>query len=138
MNCNFPRSFKLRQAFAMIEAGRKSVQASLKIHHSATKRELGDLLREAIRPITQTVRDPKLTARTGKIEIKVYAADEKFDMCSFWPKADYLRSIVLDMVGLKHAEITIRYVRNRRSTRVDVDFSWREVLWAGSTEGLLF
>lgn len=135
---DLPDNINLRKAFAAIEAGRKIVKAKLKAHHSATKRDLGGLFREAIRPITQTVRDSKLTAKSGRIEITIYADDEIFDMRAFWPKADYLRGIVLDVVGLEHSSLSIRYVRNRRTTRIDVDFSWREVLWSETTEGLLF
>ena len=135
---DLPDNINLRKAFAAIEAGRKNVHAKLKAHHSSTKRDLGALFREAIRPITQTVRDPKLTAKNGRIEITIYADDDFFDMRSFWPKADYLRRIVLDVVGLEHSSLSIRYVRNCRTTRIDVDFSWREVLWSESAEGLLF
>ncbi len=137
-NLHLPCNINMRKAFAAIEAGRKIVQAKLKAHHSASKRELGDLFREAIRPITQTVRDPKLTAKSGRIEITIYADDEFFDMRSFWSKADYLRNIILDVVGLEHSALSIRYVHTRRMTRIDVDFSWREVLWSESTEGLRF
>ena len=135
---DLPDNINLRKAFAAIEAGRKVVQTKLKVHHSATKRELGRLFRDAMRPITQTVRNPKLTAKSGRIDITIYAADEFLDMRSFWPKVEYLRDIVLDVVGLEHSSVSIRYVRNRRTTRIDVDFSWREVLWAEDTEGLLF
>lgn len=137
-NLHLPCNINIRKAFAAIEAGRKIVQAKLKAHHSATKRELGDLFRDAIRPITQTVRDPKLTAKNGRIEITIYADDEVFDMRSFWPKADYLRNIVLDVVGLPYSALSIRYVHTRRMTRIDVYFSWREVLWSETTQGLLF
>lgn len=137
-NLHLPCNINMRKAFAAIEAGRKIVQAKLKAHHTITKRELGDMFREAIRPITQTVRDPKLTAKSGRIEITIYADDEIFDMRSFWPKADYLRNIVLDVVGLEYSALSIRYVHTRRMTRIDVDFSWREVLWSESAEGLLF
>ena len=137
-NLYLPDNINMRKAFAAIESGRKVVQAKLKAHHSMSKHELADLFREAIRPITLTVRDPKLTAKSGRIEITIYSEDEIFDMRSFWPKADHLRNIVLDVVGLQHSALSIRYVHTRRMTRIDVDFSWREVLWSESAEGLLF
>ena len=102
-NLFLPDNINMRKAFAAIEAGRKVVQAKLKAHHSLSKHELADLFREAIRPITQTVRDPKLTAKSGRIEITIYSEDEIFDMRSFWSKADHLRNIVLDVVGLPHS-----------------------------------
>ena len=137
-NLYLPDNINMRKAFAAIEAGRKVVQTKLKVHHTVTKCEIGRLFREASRPITETVRDPKLTAKSGRIDITIYAADEFLDMRAFWPKVEYLRGIVLDMVGLEHSSVSIRYVRNLRTTRIDVDFSWREVLWAEDTEGLLF
>ena len=137
-NLYLPDNINMRKAFAAIEAGRKVVQTKLKAHHSLSKHELADLFREAIRPITLTVRDPKLTAKSGRIEITIYSEDEIFDMRSFWSKADHLRNIVLDVVGLQHSALSIRYVHTRRMTRIDVDFSWREVLWSESAEGLLF
>lgn len=138
MKYKLPRCLKLRRAFAAIEAGRKSVDTTLSVHHAASKNELGYLLKDAIRSIMEVVRDPTLSARAGKIEITVYADDEKFDMSAFWPKADYLRSIILDVTGLKHAELNIQFKHNRRTTKIEVSFSWREVLWAETTEGLLF
>lgn len=138
MKYHLPRSLKLRRAFAAIEAGRKTVDTTLNVHHSASKSELGYLLKDATRSILEALRDATLSARTGKIEITVYADDEKFDMGAFWPKADYLRSIILEITGLKHAELDIQFKQNRRTSKIEVSFSWREVLWAETTEGLLF
>lgn len=138
MKYHLPRSLKLRRAFAAIEAGRKTVDTTLNVHHSVSKSELGYLLKDATRSILEALRDATLSARTGKIEITVYADDEKFDMGAFWPKADYLRSIILEITGLKHAELDIQFKQNRRTSKIEVSFSWREVLWAETTEGLLF
>lgn len=138
MKYHLPRSLKLRRAFAAIEAGRKTVDTTLNVHHSTSKSELGYLLKDATRSILEALRDATLSARTGKIEITVYADDEKFDMGAFWPKADYLRSIILEITGLKHAELDIQFKQNRRTSKIEVSFSWREVLWAETTEGLLF
>ena len=137
-NLFLPDNINMRKAFAAIEAGRKVVQAKLKAHHTLSEYEIADLFCEAIRPITQTVRDPKLTAKSGRIDITIYADDETFDMRSFWFKANFLRIIISYEVGLDYSALSIRYVHTRRMTRIDVDFSWREVLWSESAEGLLF
>lgn len=138
VNLNFSADIDLAKAFAAIEAGRKSVHVVLKAHHAATKHDLGLLFRESAWPLIQELYNPKLTSKCARIEVTIYGADENFDIGSFWPKADHFRSIVLELLSLEHSALTIRYVRNRRSTRIEVDFSWREVLWAEDTEGLLF
>ena len=138
VDLNLPMNINMAKAFAAIEAGRQSVHVVLKARPDANKRELGLLLREGAWPLLKELYNPKLTSKCGRIVVTVYGSDEKFDMGSFWFKVDYLRSIVHELLNIKHSDLTIHYKRNRRSTRIEVDFSWREVVWAEDTEGLLF
>ncbi len=138
VDLNLPMNINMAKAFAAIEAGRKSVHVVLKACPDANKRELGLLLREGAWPLLKELYNPKLTSKCARIAFTVYGDAEKFDMGSFWFKADYLRSIVHELLNVKHSDLTIRYKRNRRTTRIEVDFSWREVVWAEDTEGLLF
>ena len=135
---DYPKNISLRKAFAVIEAGRKMVTVSLNAHHDTSKRELGYLFRDSISPMLDKVRNPKLTAKCARITLTVYAPEETFDMGAFWLKADYLRSVVLEVMGITHAGVSIRYVRNRRKTAIDVELSWREALWDENTVGLRF
>lgn len=138
VNLSFPANIDLAKAFAAIEAGRKSVHVVLKTHHAATKRDIGLMFRESVWPLLKEIYNPKLTAQCAQIKVTVYGPDDVFEMGKFWLKADYLRGIVHELLNLNHSDLTILYKRDRRSTRIEVDFSWREVLWAEDTEGLRF
>lgn len=140
MTANLDSSIRInmKKAFKAIEAGRKSVHVELDTYYQVGKRELGAMFKENALPLLQEIRNPKLMPKGVLLAITIFTTDKSVDMGMFWFKADYLRSIVQEVLGAESVCISTKFKRRFRKTSVDVVVSWREEGWSGNAKGLVF